>query len=170
MAGERIRIAATCIALCCLFVAGCSILPARDGVLADRIAARYAVARNSANLDLLDEIYYPDVRVYDSTQPDVIRGRDALKAFYADSHSGFPDLRIDFDAVHAIDDMIVFRWTLTGTHLGDLRGIAPTGSRVRLSGMTLSRVRDGRIDAEWVSFNMLALMTQLGFTVAPPAN
>ncbi len=136
---------------------------------ADGIAERYREARNTTNLDLLDAIYDPEVVVHDCSAPEDIHGLDALKRYYAESHAGFPDFRIEFEKPIVAGDTVVFRWTIEGTHSGPLRGLPATGSRVRFSGVAIDRVLDGRIVEEWVDFNVLDLMLQLGFRLEPPA-
>ncbi len=60
-------------------------------------------------------------------------------------------------------------WTITATHTGLLHGIPPTGKSVRFSGMAIDRVVKGKIVEEWVYFNMLDLLQQLGFSLTPPS-
>jgi steroid delta-isomerase-like uncharacterized protein len=135
---------------------------------ANLIKTRYLEARNTPNLDLLDDIYVADVLVHDCSAPEDIRGLKALKEYYAGSHEGIPDFRISFDEVLAADETIVTRWTIEGTQSGTLRGLPPSNEKLRFSGTALSRVKDGKIIEEWVYFNVLDLMTQLGFSLQPP--
>jgi steroid delta-isomerase-like uncharacterized protein len=137
---------------------------------AEAIAARYAQARNTRDLALLDEIYDSQVVVHDCAAPQDILGLDALKSYYERSHAAFPDLQCTFDEVRAAGDEIIFRWTIEGTHAGPgpLPGLAPSGKHVRFSGLALERVQEGRIVEEWVYFNLLDVVQQLGFAVVPP--
>jgi len=66
-------------------------------------------------------------------------------------------------------DSMIVRWTITATHAGNLRGLPPTGKPLRFSGIAIDRVANGKIVEEWVYFNVLDLMQQLGFTLVPPA-
>ena len=59
-------------------------------------------------------------------------------------------------------DHVVARWTSTGTHLGDLQGIAPTGRRITSTGITIARFVNGKIAEEWANWDTLGLMRQLG--------
>ena len=80
--------------------------------LAQAIASQYLKARNTANLDLLDDIYAPEVVVHDCSAPEDIRGLDSLKSFYEASHAGFPDFQARFDDVFVSEDHIIFRATI----------------------------------------------------------
>lgn len=132
---------------------------------AQAIASRYLEARNTARLDLLDDIYATDVVVHDCSAPEDIVGLDALKAFYGETHAGFPDFRVRWEDVLAVEDRIVFHFLIEGTHTGELRGMSATGRSVRFRGVAIDRLEEDRIVEEWVYFNVLSLMQQLG--VAP---
>jgi steroid delta-isomerase-like uncharacterized protein len=135
----------------------------------ERIASVYLEARNTPDLGLLDKIYDAEVVVHDCGAPEDIRGLDALKSYYEASHVGFPDFKAAFEDVFVSGDKIVIRWTITATHRGPLRGLPPTGKPVRFSGLAIDRVAQGKIVEEWVDFNVLDLLQQLGFTLVPPA-
>ena len=53
----------------------------------------------------------------------------------------------------AENDRVANRWVLTGTN---------RGRRIRVWGITVSRLRDGRIIEDWTGFDSLALLRQLG--------
>ncbi len=59
------------------------------------------------------------------------------------------------------------RWTASGTHQGELMGIAPTGNRAAVTGITISRIADGKIAEDWVNWDTLGMMQQLG-VISPP--
>ncbi len=135
---------------------------------AGRLAAICCDARNTVNLTLLDAIYDPAVVVHDPGAPADIRGLEALKAYYQNSHTGLPDFKIAIDDIFLSGDKVAILWTVTGTNTRPLHGIPPTGKLIRFSGMAIDRVADGKIVEEWVHFNALDLLQQLGFTLAPP--
>jgi predicted ester cyclase len=53
----------------------------------------------------------------------------------------------------AEDDRVANRWVLTGIN---------RGRRIRVWGITISRLRDGRIVEDWTGFDSLALVRRLG--------
>ena len=136
---------------------------------ANRIASIYLEARNTANLDLLDQIYDAGVVVHDCSAPGDILGLDSLKSYYEGSHTGFPNFKCAFDDVLVSGDRLIVRWTITGTHTGSLRDLPPTGKTVHFSGLAIDRVVEGKMVEEWVYFNVLDLFQQLGFSLVPPA-
>ena len=48
------------------------------------------------------------------------------------------------------------------THTGDQLGIAPTGKQVGVTGMSMARLRDGKMVEGWNNWDTMALMEQIG--------
>jgi steroid delta-isomerase-like uncharacterized protein len=136
------------------------------------IAQKYVDSRNTVNVALLDEIYNPNVLVHDSSAPADIVGLDSLKEYYSHTHKALPDLVATIDETIVKGDKIVWRWTFTGTQSGPFHtpmgDIPPTGRKVKFSGVAIDRLDKGKIVEEWVYFNVLGFLFQLGFTVNPP--
>ena len=54
------------------------------------------------------------------------------------------------------------RWTWRGTHVGELRGIPPTGCVAETTGVHWITVRGGTIAESWVAYDALGLFSRLG--------
>ena len=76
--------------------------------------------------------------------------------------AAFPDWHSELHALVAEDDIVVERFTASGTHRGELMGVAPTGKTVELRGINIFRVRDGKIIERWGRLDELGLLRQLG--------
>jgi predicted ester cyclase len=76
--------------------------------------------------------------------------------------AAFPDLHFTIEDLIAEGDKIVYRYSATGTHKGDLSGIEATGKPVTITGMVISRVVNGNVQEDWEQTDMLGLMQQLG--------
>jgi steroid delta-isomerase-like uncharacterized protein len=76
--------------------------------------------------------------------------------------SVFPDHRFDVEDVAADGETVALRGTMTGTHEGELLGIAPTGKRVAAQQSHWFRVEDGKIAEHWAVRDDLVMMRQLG--------
>ena len=91
-----------------------------------------------------------------------IEGPDSfLEKMYKPLIAGLPDLRVAIDGVIAEGDDAVVRWTVTGTHDGELLGVGATGKRLSFSGMTWLHFKDGQIVEGWDQWNLNALHTLL---------
>jgi steroid delta-isomerase-like uncharacterized protein len=82
------------------------------------------------------------------------QGKDWLKAF--------PDFHLEIEDYIVEGDRVVTRAVINGTHQGDLMGIPATGKRVRLPGILIDRVNDGKIIERWASWDLIGLMNQVG--------
>ena len=78
-------------------------------------------------------------------------------------------LCVDGDILDMIaeGDKVTVRYTVEGTHEGELFGVPPTGRRVSFESFTVERVSDGRIREHWRVTDTLDMMQQLGAIPAP---
>lgn len=74
----------------------------------------------------------------------------------------FSDISITIEDQFASGDRVATRWTLRGTHRHELWGIPATGKRIIYTGITINRLRAGRIVEEWCEGNLLSILDQLG--------
>jgi predicted ester cyclase len=88
------------------------------------------------------------------------------KAFAESFWRAFPDFRIVAEEMIAEGNAVVSRLTLTGTHLGDYQGMAPTGKHFSIGALAIHRIFDGRImrDGHFNQIDWLGLHRQLGLT------
>jgi predicted ester cyclase len=106
-----------------------------------------------------DRVYAPDV-VDHNPLPGQGPGLDGIKQLVAVYHAVFPDLSVSTDDVVSSDDRVAVQWTATGTHQGDQLGVPPTGKQVRLTGIDILRIQDGRVVERWGETNGLEMMQQ----------
>ena len=64
-------------------------------------------------------------------------------------------------------DRVATRWRARGTHQGELMGVAPTGNRVEITGIQISRISGGKIAEEWVNYDAMSMMQQIGAIPSP---
>lgn len=72
---------------------------------------------------------------------------------------------MDVEEMLASGDRVITRWSATATHRGTFRGLAPTGRRVRTSGIAIDRVVGGRRVEGWAMMDVWGLARQLGGTL-----
>lgn len=80
-----------------------------------------------------------------------------------------PDGRYRTEAVIAEGDLVLWHWTFSGTHRGELMGIAPTGKHLEFAGVNLFSFRDGKVVEDWVYRDTVGFLRQLGALPAPAA-
>ena len=117
---------------------------------------------NQGNLGLADELFAPDYIRHDPATSDVGRGPNGARQVATRYRTAFPDLHLTIEDTLSDGDRVVARWGSTGTHRGDLQGIAPTGKRMQITGLTIVRFTNGKITEEWVNWDTLGMLRQLG--------
>ncbi|MCG8426874.1 MAG: ester cyclase [Chromatiales bacterium] len=130
--------------------------------LANEVTMRRFVEEviNNGNLPVLDEIIHPKY-VFRSPGQE-LHGREGLRGLFTAYRTAFPDLHVKIDDLVIAGDKAVLSFALSGTHEGDLMGIAATGNQVKVNGMTLSRFESGKIVEEWELLDQLNMFQQLG--------
>src|SRR6202030_85339 len=122
----------------------------------------------TCDLTIVDEIAAPDMLLHYSLH-EPRRGRDDIKAFMTDFRKAFPDLNFCGAAdLIAEGDYVVGRWEGGGTHTGPafgdfLAGSLPanTARKMRFTGTTVLKLKDGRIAEEIRLDDGVAALTQL---------
>ena len=122
---------------------------------------------SKGNLDAAEEIYAPGYVSHEPTSPEDIRGVDGARQFAAEFREAFPDLQVTVEDQFAEWDRVATRFTARGTHQGELEGIAPTGNRVEVTGLVISRITGGKIAEDWTHYDALGLMQQIGAIPSP---
>lgn len=113
-------------------------------------------------LELVEELLAPDYVSHAPGDPELSLGPEAIKDIVRAYHSAFPDINFTVEKQVAEGDMVVTRWTARGTHRGEFMGVAPSGRRIEVSGMSMDRISGGRIVENWNNWEALELKRQIG--------
>jgi predicted ester cyclase len=123
--------------------------------------ARHSWAESGHNLDILDEVYTPDA-VWHLPDQD-IQGVEDFKQYLTMYLTAFPDANVTVEDEIAEGDKVVNRFTIRGTHQGEVEEVGPpTGRQMEQKGMAISRIEGGKIVEEWQAYDNLGVRQQLG--------
>jgi ketosteroid isomerase-like protein len=114
------------------------------------------------DLHVADEIFAADAQFHGPDWPAGATGPEVIKQDARTYRSAFRIDALTRDAEIAEGDHVVHLWTFTGTHIGDLGAITPTGRQVTASGIDVFRVKDGRIVECWQQWDQMSMLQQLG--------
>jgi steroid delta-isomerase-like uncharacterized protein len=116
---------------------------------------------NGRRPELIDELYAADCVI---RNPDGdLRGPEGYRELYGRYTGAFPDAKLHLDGEIVVDgSTVAIPYTFTGTHQGELQGIAPTGRKVSVKGTTISRIVDGKLQEERAIWDTGSLLQQLG--------
>ncbi len=120
---------------------------------------------NRGDTKAADELIATNVTLH--SPPAVLHSLDEYKKGMSAFHSAFPDLHFTVEDVVAEGDKVVVRWSLRGTHLGDYQGRPATGKTVSVTGMSLFRLADAKIQEITVNMDRLGQWQQLGWLAEP---
>jgi steroid delta-isomerase-like uncharacterized protein len=109
--------------------------------------------------DVVEQVPFP------GQGPGVEGLKDVLRGFRA----GFPDIHFAVEEQIAEGDKVLSRFEWTGTHRGEFLGVPASGRPVKVWGMVVDRLVDGRIKETRIIMDTLGLMMQLGVIPPPPS-
>jgi steroid delta-isomerase-like uncharacterized protein len=118
------------------------------------------------NLAVADELLSPDFYFYFAGSPDPM-DLESYKGFLAARREAFPDRRFVVEDMIAEGEKVSARFTMRGTHKGELRGIAPSGREVTMTGIDMIRLSEGKMVEDRVEVDQLGMMQQLGVIALP---
>jgi steroid delta-isomerase-like uncharacterized protein len=131
---------------------------------ATEVAQDYLACFNDRDFERVRTLLDPDF-TYRGADGVEQKGADFavdLMRMYA---TAFPDGRIEIESIVEMDGTVLVEFRGSGTHDGELMGIAPTGKKMEIVVCDVLRVEDGMIVSEHEYIDMLAMLQQLG--VAP---
>lgn len=121
---------------------------------------------NRANFDAIEEFVASDFVIHVPEPGDDIHGPEGATRFFGMLHAAFPGIHFTVEDQVADGDRVVTRWVAHGTHTGAFQGVPPTGKTVRLTGIDIDRIANGKVVECWALSDELGLMKQLGVVAA----
>jgi uncharacterized protein len=121
---------------------------------------------NNGNLDLINDTNFTD-DVTLVTSPENIVGIEDFKDYYSNFVTGFSDVEFTMVDVFGQGDKLVKHWNFKGTNSGEFFGMPPTGKSVNVEGVTLVKMKDGKIAQEQDFMDNMVFLQQLGILSNP---
>ena len=129
-------------------------------------AIESAVAQmNAGNVDGYLELYADNLTVHG--YPPGVEGKAGVTEFYRSFRNAFSDFELTIEDVLTDGDKVAGRYTIRGTHSGELMGVPGSGNKVELGGQSFFRFQDGKVVERWQAMDGAALLTQIGALPAP---
>ena len=91
-----------------------------------------------------------------------LRGPAGFLPFHAQFREAFPNIEVVVEDPIAEGDRVATRCSVRGKHAGDSLGFAATGSPVEFTGITITRIKDGKIVEAWNNLDFMKMYRQLG--------
>ena len=119
---------------------------------------------NKGRADAIPEMFAADGVAHglsdDAAKP--LRGPAGFLPFHAQFREAFPNIEVVVEDQIAEGDMVATRCSVCGKHTGDSLGFAATQVPVEFTGITITRIKDGKIVEAWNNFDFMKMYRQLG--------
>jgi steroid delta-isomerase-like uncharacterized protein len=123
---------------------------------------------NQGKLNVVDEIYTNDYTLDAPVSSDgqsrnrsLTQGREQLKQRVTLFRTAFPDIHFTTDEIIGEGDSVVVRYTYRGTHQGVFAGLEPSGNTIKVMGILIAHLKNGRIQEAVSVFDSADLMRQI---------
>lgn len=115
---------------------------------------------NQGNLDKAAELFTDDYIRHNpkSMEPNVpaeVKGLQAFKDHVQQVRTTYPDFNVKVEAIIVEGDMVASRWTASGTD-------KDSNKQFTTEGVSVTRLAQGKIAEDWVSWDTHLVMQQLG--------
>ncbi len=119
---------------------------------------------NKGRSDAIDEMFAADGIAYglsdDEGSP--LKGAADFKPFHETFRGAFPDIEVVVEDTIAEGDLVAARCSVRGKHIGDHLGMAASNAPVQFTGISIVRIKDGKIVEAWNNFDFLKMNKQIG--------
>lgn len=150
---SRIYTVLTLFVLAALFLSACQPIVAQPAV---------DTATLEANKALIQRYFEALNKDKTAATVDEFTTDEVLKHHIELFEAAFPGYQLAAEQMIAEGDQVFVRTTFTGTHEGDLMGIAPTGKDVTIDIALTYQIENGKIVDHWMLSDLLSLMQQIG--------
>jgi len=125
------------------------------------VRRNFEIIWTQCNLEVADEIIDPHYVGHIAALPDTVRGVEAFKQVVMLYHLSAPDIRFEIQDQLAEGAKVATRWIAHGTHQGEFMGIAPSGQRLSVTGMSFHRIEHNRIQESWDDWDALSMLQNM---------
>jgi len=119
---------------------------------------------NKGRADAIPELFADEGVAHglsdDAANP--LRGPAGFLPFHAQFREAFPNIEVVVEDQIAEGDMVATRCSVRGKHTGHSLGFAATQAPVEFTGVTITRIKDGKIVEAWNNFDFMKMYRQLG--------
>jgi steroid delta-isomerase-like uncharacterized protein len=125
---------------------------------------------NKGRLEAIAEMMAPDAVGVGAAGPDqVVHGPAEFRLFAERFQKAFSSIHITVEDAFGSGDKVAVRWSAEMTHTGEGFGIPATGRTVRIRGISLARIENGKLVEGWDNWDQLGLQQKLQASAAAGA-
>ena len=125
------------------------------------VAERYFDAIARRDVEAMAALWAPDGVDHIASQVDAV-GPAGVREYFTELFAAFPDLDTEVRSMVTEGDTTAVHWVATGTNVGTLWGVEPTGARASFEGIDMLRERDGLLVRNDAVADALSVARQIG--------
>jgi steroid delta-isomerase-like uncharacterized protein len=122
---------------------------------------------NGARYEKMEEYVSRNFVGHATSTSQEVEGAEGAKQFFIELRNAFPDIHFTITDQVAEGDKVVTFWEAKGTHMGDFKGLPPTGKHFRITAIDIDRLEHGKVVECWTNMDALGLLQQLGVVPVP---
>jgi predicted ester cyclase len=124
----------------------------------------YREVWNHGNLSVINQVFAANhIAHHAINQFDTpLTGRQGIRQLVTAFRAALPDLILTVEDMVGQWNKVAVRFTIQGTHQGELVGFAPTGKPVTLSGMMLHHIAKKKFTDTWISHDFVSTLGPVG--------
>jgi predicted ester cyclase len=118
---------------------------------------------NQGRESAIDEMSYHHVQGHGLQAPEgnEVNSMDSFKAYFRQMRAALSDIHVTVEDVITEGDLTVARFAVTAKHTGDGLGKPPKGNPVQFTGMTMARIKEGKIAEAWNNIDLMTMYRQM---------
>jgi steroid delta-isomerase-like uncharacterized protein len=117
---------------------------------------------NRGDVSVAESVFAADCVIHINGSPDRNLDLAGFKQMVAGLLAAFPDLRFTMEDQVVTENKVAIRWVAEGTNSAPFGSAPATGRRVRVDGIILDRLANGKVAERWEQWDQAGMMQQLG--------
>lgn len=128
-----------------------------------RLVRRLFEEQASRNdISLYDEIFSEKVVLYGPASDQVVKGLNALKRVDRGYHKAYPGAQFELEEIFGVGDQVIVRWSCRAVYKKGHKGITPKKNEFCIWGLSIYKVRKGKIAEIRQFWDRLGILEQIG--------
>ena len=129
----------------------------------ENLMKKFEIMINTADENLAEELVSSEASFYTPASPEPLYGGKGYLSVVHFMRSGFSDVQWKLEEMIANEDKVAVRWTLTGTHDGEILGAKPTGNKISVCVMNFYYFNEeGKIINDIAAEGMIGILRGIG--------
>lgn len=122
---------------------------------------------NTGDFHNVEDILHPEFEIRMTPKYESEKGIYMFKEHVTKWRTAYPDFHLEVKEIFFTEKEAAGIWEITATNTGE-GSHPPTGKKVKVTGMSILHLKEGKIKDEWIASNNDYWLTQLGFELKSP--